>query len=118
MTDDHADDRRNDDRRNGDQLLATHVAKLVEEMQAIDNIRIQVGGDEAIIRRKEEHEQLMEDVPAILDALVGPEDGLTGQRNGGMKADVEKALARQVTRGQVWTLIGTIVTAAAIFLAG
>ncbi len=75
MTDDH----RADDRRNGDRLLATEVAVLVEQMKSIDEIRIQVGGDEAIKQRVEEHEQLMITVPsmernidALADHVIGP----------------------------------------------
>ena len=73
------DDRRDDDRRNGDRLLANKVTVLIDQMKAIDEIRVQVGGDDAIKQRVQEHEQLMIDVPDIkatvdvlADYVVGP----------------------------------------------
>jgi hypothetical protein len=60
-------------------LLANQVTELIEQMKAIDEIRVQVGGNEAIKQRVEEHEQLMITVPriainvdALADHVIGP----------------------------------------------
>ncbi len=73
------DDQRADDRRNGDRLLANQVTELIGQMKAIDEIRVQVGGDDAIKQRVQEHEQLMITVPriatnvdALADHVIGP----------------------------------------------
>ena len=73
------DDQRDTDRRNGDRRLADQVAQLIEQMDDIAEIRVQVGGDEAIKQRVEEHEQLMITVPrmeqnvdALADHVIGP----------------------------------------------
>lgn len=52
---------------------------------------------------------------AVLEVLLGKKHPLSGSRHGGMKDDIKKLQSRQVTRGQVWTLIGTIIMAMAIF---
>ena len=53
----------------------------------------------------------------ILDALLGEEHPLTKERDGGMQADIKKALARQVTRRQVYGLIGSLLTTAGVVMA-
>ena len=86
-------DHRDTDRRNGDRVLAEQVAELIIRMDDYGKARTAVGGDEGILKRMVEHDELVKDVPIIraqvgeiIDVLDGPEqkqlDGSTYRENG------------------------------------
>jgi hypothetical protein len=108
-------DKREDDRRNGDRVLADQVATLIEQMATISVVRTQAGGDEAILQRVQEHEQLMQDVPVIRNQVAEIIDVLDGQehrhldgtvyREGGMRAQMD-SIYDDSQNGGIKTRIG------------
>ena len=113
-------DNRDTDRRNGDRVLAEQVSELIEQMAAYGVARTAVGGDEGILKRMVEHDELVRDVPIIrgqvgeiIDVLDGPEqkqlDGSTYRENG-MRDKMDSLFYDSVnggikTRVSVWTAL-------------